>query len=347
MNAAQNNINMIAGMTDSELELACEDLTKGVARWVHWTSEIYCLGKCLRFWTKYPKFLPLFVYSDHGVTLPSHLRKHELENPAKVHFTWNPMREQRYKDFSDKQVIQIIHPWISYRRLKGITRSKTTSGTLVFYAHSTNNVKWVGHDTEEYFEELRKLPNKFQPVVLCLHMHDIRAGLHKKLRHHGLPIVTAGNTLSVDFVDHFYDIVKGYSYATSQAWGSNVAYCVELGIPYFFLGKKAELFNISDKNLPEGVVPSYWDSCHEQYVRKTDALFSAPMDSVTNDQRVFVESILGLNSKLSREQVSRILWREFFHNWQKWYLVPMGLMLIPFRMVGLEPMLKKIRGYIS
>jgi hypothetical protein len=343
MSAASNLKDLPAGMSDAELELACNSKSTGISSWSHWTSEIYSFGKCFRYWTKYPRLLPLFVYSDHGVGLHSQLFPHELENSAKVHLTWHPMKEQRYKNFGNKKVIQIIHPWISYRQLKGRTRSINHSGTLVFYAHGTSEVKFVGHDTEEYFEELRKLPDKFQPVVLCLHMLDIKAGIHKKLRRHGFPIVTAGNTSAVDFVDHFYTLVKNYSYATSQAWGSNVAYCVELGVPYFFLGDRPDLVNISDQNLPEGVVPQYWDNYHEELGKKAEALFSMPVDTVTNEQRAFVESILGLNSQLTLEQVSWILWREFFRNCWK---LPMVWLRVPIRNIleklGLLGVSKKI-----
>jgi hypothetical protein len=147
-------------------------------------------------------------------------------------------------------------------------------------------------------------------------MHDIKAGLHKELRRHGFPLVTAGNALSTNFVDRFYDLVKDYAYATSQTWGSQVAYCVELGVPYFFMGERPELLNISDKNLPKGVAPQYWDEFHEEYMRKAESLFSVPVDSVTEEQRTFVETILGFDSRLNRWQVSWILWRELFRNWR-------------------------------
>ena len=339
------NQKILVGMTNDELELACEGRDMRAAPWVHWTAEIYSFGKCIRFWTKYPNFLPLFVYSDHGVGLPSHLRVHELENQAKVHFTCNPMKALRNKDHTEKKVIQIIHPWISYRRLTGISRSKASSGTLVFFSHGTPDVKWVGHDTEEYFEKLRELPSKFQPVVLCLHMHDIRAGLHKELRRYGFPIVTAGNTLTTDFVDRFYNLVKDYSYATSQTWGSQVAYCVELGIPYFFFGERPRLINISDKDLPEGEAPRYWDKFHEVYAKRAEELFRMPVDSVTDEQKIFVESILGLDSTLTRRQVAWILWREFFRNWRQWPEI-LTTLLVKFshRILQLLGMLEVAKG---
>jgi hypothetical protein len=318
MSTAPNLKNEITGMTDAELIFACEAKSTGVSAWAHWTSEIYSHGKCFRFWTKYPRIFPLFVYSDHGVGLHSHLFQHELDSQAKVFLTWHPLKAKRHNNIANKKVIQVIHPWISYRRLRGITRSKSPKGTLVFFTHGTPDVKWEGHDSEEYFGKLRELPDKFQPVVLCLHMHDIKDGLHIKLRRHGFPIVTVGNTSSTDFVDQFYDLVKDYSYATSQTWGSHAAYCVELGIPYYFLGERPELVNIADLNLPAGVAPQYWDNYHEEYAKKAEELFRVPVDVVTDEQSAFVELVLGLGSRLTRWQVSWILWRELFRNWRQW-----------------------------
>lgn len=305
-------------MTDAELELACAPQYPGISPWAYWTSEIYSFGKCLRFWTKYPTILPLFVYSDHGVGLYTHLFPHELENRAKIHFTWHPRKEQKHNNLADRKVLQIMHPWISYRVLRGITRSNKPKGTLVFLLHSTPSIQLEGHDTEEYFSSLRDLPEKFQPVVLCLHMHDINAGYHKELRRHGFPIVTVGNASSTRFVDRFYDLVKNYSYATSQAWATPIAYCIELGIPCFFLGDKPKVFNISDKNMPAGEITQGWDKCHVEYFNKANALFQSPVDRVTSEQRAFVESLLGFDSHLTRWQVSWILWREFFCSWRQW-----------------------------
>ena len=173
MRTTPNLKDVTIGMTDAELEFACKEKTKW-SLWIYWASEMHSLGKCLRYWAKFPRVLPLNVFSDHGVGLFSQLFPFELDSRVNVHFTWHPMKEQRYKNLADKKVIRIKHPWVTYRRLRGITRKKIPIGTLVFYMHNTISEKWEGHNTEEYFESLRELPEKSQPVVLCLHMH--RAG---------------------------------------------------------------------------------------------------------------------------------------------------------------------------
>ncbi len=333
-------------MTNAELEIACHTEFSGTAVWHSWTSEIYSFGKCLRYMASYPEIFPLFVQSDHGVGLEMGLYPHELNNNAKIHLTWHPGKELRYKNSTNPQALRIAHPWIFYRHALTKVRSDAHRGTIVFFTHHVPGVKWEGHDSEEYFAQLRALPDKFQPAILCLHMHDINAGHHKELRRHGFPIVTAGNASSTNFVDRFYDLIKDYSYATSQGWGSQVAYCVEFGLPYFFVGGRPKLINVSHPDMELGEVAAQ-DEDHLVLERQADELFRLPVDTVTPEQRAFVESLLGLDSKITPKQISRILWREFFHNWPKWYLVPMGFILILFRMVGLKPMLKKIWGYIS
>ena len=332
MRTAQKSNELAIGMTDDELEAACKAKIIVSRVRVYWASEESSIGKCLRYWAKYPRLLPINVFSDHAVGLWSQLFPYELDNRANVHFTWHPLKEKRYKgNLANKEIIRIMHPWVSYRRLRGIKHSRAARGTLVFYMHSTKSLKWEGHDTEEYFQKLRELPNKFQPVVLCLHRHDINTGLHKELRRHGFPIVTAGDTSSSNFVDCFYDLIRSYAYGTSQAYGSAVAFCVELGVPYFFLGVRPKLINSGEKNLPLGVVPEYYDEYHEEYGKKTDELFSVPVDTVTDEQRTFVESLMGVDSRISRRQVSWILWRELFLNWRAWGIVVKNITVGPLR----------------
>jgi len=331
------------GMTDADLELACESQANSRAQWVYWTSEMYSFGKAFRTWVGYPKVLPLFVEADHGVGLLSQLFPRDFESTAKIYFTWHPLKEQRYKEYVGKKVVRIAHPWVPYRRMRGIARSKSPRGTIVFYTHSTPTVEWVGHDTEEYFKQLRELPSKYHPIVLCLHMHDIKAGTHKKLRQYGFPIVTEGSIYSADFVDRFYSMVRSYSYATSQGWGSHVAYCIELGIPYFFLGERPKLFNISNPCLPDGEAPQYWDEFHEVYAKEAEALFRLPVDSVTTEQRSFAESLLGLDSQVTRRRILWLLWREFFRSWKQWYLIPKLALVAYLERRGLLDRVKQLR----
>jgi hypothetical protein len=293
----------------------------------------------------YPSALPLYVQSDHGVGLEMGLYAFELSGNSKVHFTWQPDKELRYKNRVAPRVVRIPHPWVFYRRALAKTRNEKCKGTIVFFTHHVPGVKWEGHDSEEYFAQLRGLPDKYQPVVLCIHMHDVVAGHHKELRRHGLPIITVGNTSATIFVDRFYDTIKEFAYASSPDWGSQVAYCIEFGLPYFFLGKRPRLINIEHPDLNLGVV-NYQDELHKDVDRQAGELFRLPVDVITPEQRVFVESMLGLDSKITPNQVSLILWGEFIRHWREWYLLPRPILVDFLRKIGCLEFIKSSLRYL-
>lgn len=330
------------GMSDAALESACKPGLAGLSPWVHWTSELYSFGKSLRLLGHYPSLLPLYVYSDHGAGLHSWFYPHELANSSRVFLTFHPLKAERGRAQHDKRVIHIPHPWIHYRRASGLTRLESAKGTLVFLTHHAPGFKWENHTTSRYFDSLRSLPKSYYPVVLCLHMHDINTGLHRELRKEGFPIVTAGDTSSVHFIDRFYELVRGFKYATSLGWGSQVAYCVELGIPYFFLGERPRLLNLSHEELPLGEV-QFQDAYHEEFERRAEALFRTSVDEVTLEQRQFVEFVLGLTSNTSRARLSWILWIEFFRHWRSWWSTWLKPVFGSVRRHGLVGLVKRLR----
>lgn len=330
-------------MTDDELEAACVRSPFEIRHGYSWTAEVYSFGKCYRKVARYPKIFPLYVYSDHGVALHSNLFPHELNNGCNVHLTWHPDKVKRNPEVT-KRLVYIEHPWISYRRIKGYCRAEKTAGTIVFFTHAAPGVKLEGGDGDDYFSQLRELPLKFHPIVLCLHMHDINSGFYKRLRRHGFPIVTAGNTSSDGFVDNFYRLISRFSYASSQEWGSQVAYCVEFGLPYFLLGPVPRLINISHAEMPIGEVGRYQDDYHRLSMEEARRLFSYPEVELSDEKKEFISNVLGMNSTTTSMDLRRIVWGEFFKSWRKWYLVPQALLLCAIRVMFLSR-LEKIQKW--
>ena len=64
---------------------------------------------------------------------------------------------------------------------------------------------------------------------------------------------------------------------------------------------------------------------------------------MTDEQREFVESILGFDSRLTRGQVSWILWRELFRNWKQWHTIPKSVLAAFLYKLGLMSKVKEIR----
>ena len=57
-------------------------------------SKIYSLHKCLCEYVNWPKFLPIPVYHDHGMTTRSFGLKDEKYNSANYHITWHHHRKK-------------------------------------------------------------------------------------------------------------------------------------------------------------------------------------------------------------------------------------------------------------
>jgi hypothetical protein len=309
-------MDIYSGMTEQELIKSCKPSYKRLALRINWTAEIYSFGKCFRALSGFPDLLPLCFTTDHGVGMETNFFLHERGARLGLHMTWNRAKYERNKNDTSLNILHVPHPWILYRRMKKIERRVDHSGTLIFFTHHAPGSEWTRHDEDSYFERVRELPQKFHPIVFCVHMHDINAGNHHKILKHNFPVVTAGNTLSDDFVDHFYDIASRFSYASSQQWGSQTAYCIEMGLPYFFLGERPVLINHSDENIKIGEV-GFQDSFHESNEMIADAIFRAPVDAVTQEQMKFVESFLGLDSVISQKSINWIFWRQFVLNFDK------------------------------
>jgi len=331
------------GMTDKELEALADNkyVNPGVAPWIHFAPELYSLGKCFRSAAKYPGFLPLYIFSDHGVTPRLDFYSTELTNSARVHLTWSPDIANNPKNHEAKKVIFIRHPWMSYRQKKNYQPLPDRKGTLVFFAHHVPGLEYVNHDISGYFEALKSLPEQYQPVTICMHMNDIHAGHHKEVRKYGLPIVTVGQQTSIFFVDRFYQLIQQFSYATSTSWGSQVAYCLEMGIPYFFMGEKPTLVNKSRNEFELGEIRP-----NEEFITNVEKLLTSKVDSVTPEQKAFAKSRLGFDSTITDQDLAKIIWKEFFHHWREWpkSIIPLfkGIMLQTIIKTGLYDLARKL-----
>jgi hypothetical protein len=203
---------------------------------IFWPMELYSFGKCYRSWLGWPRFIPLCMYGDHGVHLKRELEDHEIQSPSRFHLTWSDWRLTANRNV--KKIVQIQHPWVTYRLNNEIFRKPDSQGTLVYLSHSLPNKDFKNYDFEEYFKTLSDLPAEYKPIVISMPMHDINKGLHKEIRKYGFPLVTAGNTSSPFFVDRFYAIASNFRFATSNSPGSQLFYCHELGLEYFLLGRE-------------------------------------------------------------------------------------------------------------
>lgn len=293
-------------MNEKELIELCDphNIKKRKAKVVYLHSEIYGVGKHLRKYGFYPEFLPLFVNSDHGYTSSPIPGRTELTINAPYFLTYSKTKAQNWKRFSDKPCYVMFSPFVFYRRQNNIEKNKNAKGTIVFASHTTKGIDDIS-DIDKYIEQLKGLPEKYQPVSVCIHSNDIQKGLHKKFIDQGFEVFTAGHPADERFTQRFYEIIKNFSYATSNSIGTHLFYCVEMGIPFFLYGEKQKLINKADINFTLGEYDPYKE--FEEY-RQAYALFDDVKNYITLEQKSFVEEALGLKNGIGRMQMALVLY---------------------------------------
>ncbi len=270
----------------------------------YWTSEVYSQGCNYRNYANYPDFLPLYVYSEHGIEF-NVVGKHEIRNSAAAMFVFSDKKLENYKKVSRKPCYKVMCPMIWYRR-NNVNIENNACGTLVFPSHSTPH-EVCSYDVGEYVKQLRALPETMQPVCVCLHTHDIVKGQHKLFMELGVPVYSAGNPGDIKFSERFYSILKHFKYSTSNLVGSYAFYSVEMGIPFSLYGEKSRYFNVSDPNFVKGEL-----SLESVEYTVASKLFDGINLTISDEQKVFVERQLGCDSYLSREDMHNVLFKAYF-----------------------------------
>ncbi len=313
-------IDIHAGFSDEHLlELATvKEREPWSFPWLYPTTELYSFGKCYREWTGWPRWLPIPLYGDHGVTYGTQLDLHERGSGARVHLTWNRLR-YRANRAGRPRVVLIQNPWVTYRRMAGIQPAADRRGTLLFIAHSVPG--WGGQrlDPDRLSAFAQSLPETQRPLVACLHRHDMNVGFQEDLRNAGIPIVTAGNTTSPYFVDRFYDLVRRFERVVSElVVGSQDFYCEELGIPTTLLdldiraadrpielpgwlaSKGLSIRAMADVELEDV-------SATAEYIHAT---FRRPPDQSAAERTRLIEDFLSTDQGLGRRAIQGLLLRE-------------------------------------
>jgi hypothetical protein len=310
------------GFSDDLLSTLCAPprrRQRGLAPWATWESENASLGKTFREWARFPKFLPIFICSDHGVHWESRCWENEIDSKYSTFFTWNFKKSLKMRDLHGKNSFHVTHPWVHYRKKKFGDPQIERSGTLVYFPHSNSTTSPTFKDLDLYITQLLRLPSKFHPVVLCLMSHDVEKGLHKNLRHYGIPIVTAGNTSSANFVDNFYSLLYQFKYATSPAslpLGSHAYYVLEAGIPFFLFGEGISYSIAGSISVKDGDLDlnDYGDSEDINRMLNFKASLILPRDEVSEAQRRTTEDYLGVTAQMSRIFAAWLLWKSLFTN---------------------------------
>lgn len=259
---------------------------------LYWTSEIYSFGRCYRkmlgTW-----FLPaLPFYSDHGVHAKNLPAKHEVSNDAEFHVLWSKEREVGFKEYS-RPTIRVCHPYVYYRQVVYKQSGVKKKGTLVFYAHSTQDSIYVETQSlDQYVDSLIEYGYP-APYTVCLHMWDVIKGDLLRVNRKDLIFVTAGNTMSPYFVDRLFHIIESCELSVSNVMGSHSFISEFLGTPFRLYGQEPIFENMTDNNMPLGRYNILEDQDISKEFLRARQLFMLPHSERKREKMECVSKILG------------------------------------------------------
>lgn len=214
-----------------------------------WTWEVYGLGVSLKDLLELDQSLVLSLGSDHGINLTTVADEMEESLGGAAYVTWSAWRAG-IKFQNNRHVILIQHPWVGYRNKHNLKPKESRRGTLAFVPHSAPGVESDKFDIFDYASHLLELPEKFQPITLCLHVHDLDWAESARLLSMGVSVDTVGHSLSPAYTRRFYSLVSRYEYATSPIAGSQLFYVAEFGIDYFLFNPTGYQQNLRDYKGP-------------------------------------------------------------------------------------------------
>lgn len=213
---------------------------EGLTTW--WTSNIYSLGPAFRILLKIPRWVPLDMMSDHGVTFVRNSFVHELKREATcppVYLSWFTGQVEhasmKLGGESRLTVLGCPHPWTAANSKYAAARAGQ-DGCLAYVPHSILGGRPSMEPIEALIQAWRDLPKMLQPTALCLSSHEILPETLAELERFGLPLLTAGNPNSAFFMDRFYSLRLHFKYSTSPKFGSEACYVADLGLDHFLYG---------------------------------------------------------------------------------------------------------------
>lgn len=289
-------------MTLDEIEKLC-GISYRLPRHSNWTAEVYGFGKWIRKYAYYPNFLPLCIHTDHGPGQQEFPLKTELGTTSKYMFYHSERLRNEWVKISKKSCFNYLSPFVFYRKINNIIQEPEAEGTLAFPAHSISTIDDIS-DIELYIKELLKLPEEYHPISACIHIEDLKKGMHKKFMEYKIPVYSAGSPFDNNFTERFYDILKKFKYTTSNLSMSCLYYSVEMGIPHFLYGPPPININKGDPNFELG--PTNATEFKQRIFLKK--LFSGPNMKISEEQKKVVENELGIMKHIGRFKMCILLY---------------------------------------
>lgn len=207
-----------------------------------------------------------------------------------------------------------------YRQKKNIQLSSNAKGTIAYPVHAAKDA-YADFSWEAYADKLKELPEKFQPVNVCLFFKDIQAGLHKVFLDKGFNVYCAGHRCDPDFCDNQYEIMRHHKYITTNAFlGSCLFYGAEMGLkPFLYAVEKEFIYKACDEK-NEKLKKYYNDSeplkKYLEFIKNNIPIY--PNTDLNETQKQKILKILGMDEQSSSEEIRKALLNSKYRSiWHK------------------------------
>ena len=324
------NIDPSTGFSDSVLE----DLARIKTNHRHgfWTAELNGFAACYRRLLYFPRWLPLPVMSEHGLALDPSPLNSELEHGAPYFFYWSPLKAYGFRKKNEKypratKNIKIpcpIYELASGREIRGGTakENRRVKKVLFFLPHGTEKLEIYEWPIEDYLDELRSVIGVDIEIYFCVHHHEIRKGVHKKLRKFGIPLVTAGFSGDYNFADYLTALISEFDVTAANLFSTSVVWSVSCGVPHLLLKRKVLAKNFDD-NLPVSNGEKFdfvWRASHKRYMALVDELFSSPHKVSERQLRWLEKHGVRQVSVRERQLMFIVIWWSFLQMLPRYFL---------------------------
>lgn len=343
----------IGGFSRHQMELLVAEPTiteRNIAPWRFWDTELYSQGLLLRAITGWPLALPIPLSGDHGA-VQSGIWPRAFESDVRHYVTASVVNFLAADHPDDVEVHLISSPWSDWIKGHGIGLDAQASGTVAFLPHLLPGTVHTDDFLDRYVAELKELPSHYQPVVVCVQMHDVKSRTGERIRAARLPVITAGHTSHPLFFFRWVELARRFRYGTSPSPGSDLVHFHQLGGEYFIYGPPLEFSGSLRGQLVAAA--EHRNRCHqsawEALCQFRNRAFSYPPSAANAAAKdLYVAFFTTIGPRLSARQLRKLFFERIhtvgLRYWLKWcVLVP--FYLSPHALRESQKMVRMLRHF--
>lgn len=309
--AKQNGANLARRPVGEEAEtlLDCEATLQRrfmTPREIYRGNTFYGLGQVLRQYANARE--PIRACIEHGVYFGDYTNPFETTAsglPAIV--TMSDVRRTHIRAVSDIPILT-VGPYIGYAESmladadRARLKQQLGSTLLAFPSHGLDRVD-VKYDQTEFIAAMKSLQRELDidSVIVCLYFRDVMRGHHLRYRSAGFHTATAGRREDPSFLRRLRGLIELSDFSVSNAVGTHVGYCVQLGTPHFVFSQDSQYVGHARRDVAEHQSVHATSSTLEK--AEVSSAFSEPQAEISASQRQVCDKYWGLSNVRTPEEL--------------------------------------------